>query len=107
MADQRPQLGRGPGAYADPDAPAQQWGGRRAQQWVRKTLETYGYTCWLCGLPGADSADHVIPRSLGGAVYDLANLGPSHKRCNFARGNRPAEGAGQIVESGLAFFSSP
>lgn len=105
MADRRPLLERGPGAVADPELPPQQWGGRRAQQWVRKTLAEYGTTCWLCGLPGADSADHVIPRSLGGAVYDLANLGPSHRSCNYARGNRPAETFGQIIESGLEFFS--
>jgi 5-methylcytosine-specific restriction endonuclease McrA len=69
------------------------------------TLAEYGTTCWLCGLPGSNSADHIIPRSKGGAVYDLVNLGPSHRSCNSARGNRDATDANHIVEDGLAFFS--
>jgi len=93
----------GPGKQA-PEGVVEVWSGRKAQRWVQLTLDTYGRTCYLCGLPGADSADHVIPRSLGGAVFDLANLGPSHRSCNFRRGNRPVE-VFDTVESGLAFFS--
>lgn len=52
--------------------------------------------CWLCGHGGADTADHVIPRSLGGDVSNVANLRPAHgepcptcgQRCNYSRGNR-------------------
>lgn len=106
MPERRPLLSRGPGAYANPELPREQWGGRKAQQWVAKVLAEYGTICWLCGLPGANSADHVIPRDNGGAVYDMANLAPSHRSCNYARGKRPAGGAGHIIESGLAFFSS-
>lgn len=95
----------GPGSLADPEAPVEQWGGRKAQQYVRLTLAEYGTTCWLCGLPGATSADHVIPRSKGGAVYDLANLGPAHKRCNESRGNRDADGPTPLIEDGTEFFS--
>lgn len=94
----------GPGLLADPDAPAEKWGGRKAQQYVRATIETYGDLCWLCGLPGSNSADHILPISKGGAVYDLLNLGPSHRKCNYSRGNRQARGPEQIVESGMAFF---
>lgn len=97
---------RGPGVLADPSAPTERWGGRKAQQYVKACLETYGSTCWLCGLPGANTADHVIPRSLGGAVYDLANLAPAHKRCNEARGNRPSLEFVAVIENGMAFFSS-
>lgn len=96
----------GPGVYADPAAPPEKWGGRRAQAYVIETLLRYGSVCWLCGLPGANSADHIIPISLGGAVYDLDNLGPSHRKCNYARGNRAAAAASQPVENGEAFFSS-
>lgn len=95
----------GAGVYADPAAPLEKWGGRKAQQYVIACLETYGTVCWLCGLPGSNSADHVIPISLGGAVYDLDNLGPSHRKCNYARGNRPAVAAGFVVENGMEFFS--
>lgn len=98
---------RGPGLLADPAAPLEKWGGRKAQQYVRLTLTEYGSVCWLCGLPGANSADHVIPRSKGGAVYSLLNLAPSHRRCNESRGNREATGPAAIIESGLAFFSLP
>lgn len=95
---------RGPGRLADPGG-SDAWGGRKAQDYVRLTLDTYGSTCWLCGLPGSTTADHVIPRSKGGAVYDLANLGPAHRNCNEARGNRPAESY-LVVESGFEFFST-
>lgn len=33
--------------------------------------------CHLCGHPGADAADHVVPLSRGGAD-DLSNLRPAH-----------------------------
>lgn len=98
---------RGPGKLADPSLPPETWGGRKAQEYVRMTIEAYGPVCWLCGLPGADSADHVIPRSKGGAVYDLLNLGPSHKKCNYARGNRDHAGPAALVESGMTWFTEP
>lgn len=94
---------RGPGVLASVDAPAEKWGGRKAQEYVRLTLETYGAVCWLCGFPGSTTADHVIPRSLGGAVYDLRNLAPAHKRCNESRGNRPAADY-EAVEDGIDWF---
>jgi 5-methylcytosine-specific restriction endonuclease McrA len=43
--------------------------------------------CHLCGRPGADSVDHIIPRSLGGHLTDPANLRPAHFSCNSSRGN--------------------
>lgn len=43
--------------------------------------------CALCGLPGADSADHIIPTSKGGTAH-LSNLRPTHLTCNQQRGNR-------------------
>lgn len=94
----------GPGVHADPSALPEKWGGRKAQAYVVATLEVYGRVCWLCGLPGANSADHVIPISKGGAVFDLLNLGPSHRRCNYSRGNRDPKGAEQIIEDGRAWF---
>lgn len=97
-------LGRGPGVVAEPGVSQPGWGGRRAQQFVALTLATYGDTCWLCGLPGADTADHVVPRSKGGAVYDVLNLAPAHRRCNEARGNRAVTGE-EIVEDGRDFFT--
>jgi 5-methylcytosine-specific restriction endonuclease McrA len=95
---------RGPGLLASVDV-REVWGGRKAQQYVELTLATYGEVCWLCGLRGATSADHIIPRSRGGAVYDLRNLGPAHKSCNESRGNRPAA-AFDLIEDGTAWFTA-
>lgn len=96
----------GPGSYADLAAPVQHWGGRKAQQYTRLCLAEYGTICWLCGLPGATSADHIVPRSKGGAVYDIRNLGPSHPKCNSARRDRPADGPVVPIDNGMAFFSA-
>ena len=41
--------------------------------------------CHLCGLPGADSVDHLIPRSKGGD-NSMSNLAPAHIGCNASRG---------------------
>lgn len=98
-------LRHGPGTYADPSMPAETWGGRKAQQYVELTILTYGDVCINCGLPGSNSADHVIPRAKGGAVYDLDNLGPSHRRCNYSRQDKPLRPVGIPVESGLKYFS--
>lgn len=65
------------------------WGGDQAKRLVAAVLDHYGDRCHLCGRPGADSADHVIPRSRGGPDT-LANLRPVHHntgpRCNRRRG---------------------
>lgn len=51
--------------------------------------------CWLCGLPGADSVDHVIPlrvlRETGrmDLAEDPANLRPAHLSCNSRRQDKP------------------
>lgn len=45
------------------DAKTERWGGRRAQEYVRRTLAEYGDICIICGRPGSDSADHIIPRA--------------------------------------------
>ncbi len=54
------------------------------------TWRAEGRTCAL-RLRGCtttvDTVDHVIPRSLGGAVFDRANLVPSCTYCNQAKGN--------------------
>lgn len=61
--------------------------GHRWQQVRRKVLDACD-VCWLCGHRGADSVDHVIPISKGGAHLDPANLRPAHVSCNSKRGNR-------------------
>lgn len=66
------------------------WGGREATRLTELTLATYGNVCHLCGLPGATTADHVLPRSRGGD-NSIDNLRPAHKSCNFSRGNMSIE----------------
>lgn len=44
--------------------------------------------CVLCSKPGANSADHVIPRKHGGD-NSLYNLVPAHLACNSRRGAKP------------------
>jgi 5-methylcytosine-specific restriction endonuclease McrA len=43
--------------------------------------------CWLCGKPGANSVDHVIPRIDGGTHHD-SNLRAAHIVCNARKGRR-------------------
>jgi 5-methylcytosine-specific restriction endonuclease McrA len=62
------------------------WGGRKVDALRYLVLSTYGTVCHLCGGQGADSPDHVIPRSKGGSNA-LDNLRPAHRGCNIARGD--------------------
>lgn len=65
------------------------WAGnaRRRLALVRLVLQLKGRTCHLCGLPGATTADHVVPWSHGGPnVVD--NLEPAHQSCNSSRHDR-------------------
>lgn len=75
------------------------WQGRKGRPWARivRQLKQTSNVCWLCGhpidlaLPATDpwsfTADHVAPRSAGGAA-SLANVRPAHRRCNSRRGDR-------------------
>lgn len=42
--------------------------------------------CHLCGQPGADTLDHLVPLSKGG-TNDPSNLRPAHRACNSRKGN--------------------
>ncbi|WP_342669491.1 HNH endonuclease signature motif containing protein [Corynebacterium oculi] len=63
------------------------WAGRRATRLTAATLAAHGTVCHLCGLPGATTADHVVPRAAGGDD-SLENLRPAHSKCNSARGDK-------------------
>lgn len=63
--------------------------GLRTSDWQRVRAEVLSRSdlCHLCGLPGADTVDHIIPRAKGG-TNDLRNLAPAHNQCNARRGAR-------------------
>ena len=46
-----------------------------------KVLSRDGYECAYCG-QAADSVDHVVPRSKGGAMFDPDNLVACCRMCN-------------------------
>lgn len=62
------------------------WGGPEAQQLTRAVIARDGGICHLCGEGGADSADHVISRAMGGPDT-LDNLKAAHLLCNLRKGN--------------------
>jgi 5-methylcytosine-specific restriction endonuclease McrA len=62
--------------------------GGRATRMTRYVLERDGYVCCWCG-GRADTAEHIVPQSLGGAIWDPGNLAAACRACNCNRGNRP------------------
>lgn len=43
--------------------------------------------CALCGRPGADSIDHILPKSdRPDLMLSLSNMRPAHRSCNSSRG---------------------
>lgn len=86
------------------------WGGRAAQTWVAQVLRTHGTVCHLCRHGGADSGDHIRPRSTHPELaYDPANGLPVHHepcpvchiRCNIRRKDKPLTAAPPIDETGF------
>lgn len=61
---------------------------RRRLRLVGLVLRAKGRTCHLCGLPGATTADHLVPWSHGGR-NELDNLAPAHSACNSSRKDLP------------------
>lgn len=59
----------------------------RPWQRVRKQILADSDICWICGHPGADTIDHIVPVSQGGAYFDRANLRPACSSCNKRKGN--------------------
>jgi 5-methylcytosine-specific restriction endonuclease McrA len=68
--------------------------GRPWRRTVARVIKRDGGVCHLCGGKGADSADHVIPRSMGGPDT-MPNLKAVHHdvepKCNRRRGNQDLE----------------
>lgn len=53
---------------------------RAHRRWrrLRLSILLVNDTCALCGKPGADTIDHIVPVHLGGPKWDPANLRPMH-----------------------------
>jgi 5-methylcytosine-specific restriction endonuclease McrA len=63
--------------------------GRSSQAWkrMRRQILEANDVCWLCGKPGANTIDHVLPLSqFPELAHDLGNLRPAHKTCNSSKG---------------------
>lgn len=43
--------------------------------------------CWLCGQPGADTVDHIVPLKVAPQLGEVpGNLAPAHRSCNSRKG---------------------
>ena len=63
--------------------------GRAGSRWrrLRRQVLDASDICWLCGKPGADEVDHILPLSqFPELAHDLGNLRPAHKSCNSSKG---------------------
>jgi len=62
----------------------------RGRQWrtLRARILNASDICWICGQPGADSIDHIVPIARGG-TDDVSNLAPACLRCNLAKSDKP------------------
>lgn len=72
--------------------------GRPWQRKKRRIIRRDGGVCHLCGKPGADTADHLIPHSRGGSDAP-SNLRAAHIDCNRRRGTRPVEEVRAEIEA--------
>jgi 5-methylcytosine-specific restriction endonuclease McrA len=51
----------------------------------RLVLERDHHICHICGLPGATTVDHLVPRAHGGDSSDTDLLAAAHRSCNSRR----------------------
>lgn len=69
---------------------ATKWTGTAARNAKRDVFLMYGNVCHICGRPGANTVDHLIPKSIRpDLMFDRTNMRPAHLSCNSGRGTRP------------------
>lgn len=66
----------------------------------RRAIASKDPVCAICHIsidlqapafsPNAVEVDHIVPRSRGGAIYELDNLQLTHSRCNRKKGAKMA-----------------
>jgi 5-methylcytosine-specific restriction endonuclease McrA len=66
------------------------------QRTRRRILARDRGVCWICRKPGADTLDHLVPRSQGGGHGD-ANLRAAHRSCNSQRQDKDVAGTPAIT----------
>lgn len=65
--------------------------GRQSRAWrkLRSEVLAASSVCWICGHPGADTVDHLVPLSLAPELaHERSNLAPAHRSCNSRKGQR-------------------
>lgn len=76
---------------------AMKWRYSHPPRWTRRgVLKRDGHRCAYCGRP-ADTVDHVVPLSRGGARTDWFNTVACCGRCNARKGNRLLDEAGMLL----------
>lgn len=79
--------------------------GRPWQRIKRRVIRRDGGICHLCGEPGADSADHIVPWSIS-KDDSMANLAAVHHdvepKCNRLRGDRSVGTARAEIAASLS-----
>ena len=78
--------------------------GRPWQRRKARIIRRDAGICHICGQPGADTADHIIPHSHGGSDSD-DNLAAAHHNvapyCNRRRGDRSIEATRRRITAEL------
>ena len=84
-------------------------GSRQWRRTVAQVVRRDRGTCWLCGRPGADSADHILPARDGGTNHPANLRAVHHDRhpapgvsCNRIRGTKPPDEARRLIAQRIA-----
>lgn len=63
--------------------------GREVGKYRAAVFAEKGTICHLCGREGADTVDHIVPRSVRPDLsFVVSNGRPAHKTCNSSRGKK-------------------